>query len=39
MGTASFVELGKNFFSCIHGSKIAIGEVMFLAAVAWVKGG
>ncbi len=39
MGKAFFVEGGKNLFSCVHGSKIAIGEVMFLAAVAWVKGG
>ncbi len=39
MGTAFFVEGGKNFFSCVQGSKKAIGEVMFLAAIAWVKGG
>ena len=39
MGTAFFVEEGKNFFSCVHGSKKATGEVMFLAAIAWVKGG
>ncbi len=38
MGTTFFV-VGKNFFSCVHGSKMAKGEVMFLAAVAWVKGG
>ncbi len=30
---------GGEFFSCVHGSKMAIGEVMFLAYVAWVKGG
>ncbi len=39
MGTTFFVEGGKNFFSCVHGSKMAIGKVMFLAAVALVKGG
>ncbi len=27
---------GKNFLSCVYGSKI--GEVMSLAAIAWVKG-
>ncbi len=32
MGTTFFVEGVKNFFSCVHGSKMAIGEVMFLAA-------
>ncbi len=30
---------GEDFFSCVHGSKMAIGEVMFLAAIAWVKRG
>ncbi len=40
MGTAFFVEEGgKNFFSCVHGSKMALGEVMFLAVIAWVKRG
>ncbi len=39
MGTAFFIEGGKNFFSCVHGSKMATGEVMFLAAIAWVKRG
>ena len=39
MGTTFFVEGVKNFFSCVHGSKMAIGEVMFLAAIAWVKKG
>ena len=39
MGTTFFVEGGKKFFSCVHGSKMAIGEVMLLAAIAWVKGG
>ncbi len=39
MGTAFFVEGGKKFFSCVHGSKMAIGEVMFLAAIARVKRG
>ncbi len=34
-----FIEGGENFFPCVHGSKMAIGEVMFLAAVAWMKGG
>ncbi len=39
MGTAFFIEGGKEFFSCVHGSKMAVGEVMFLAAIAWVKRG
>ncbi len=39
MGTAFFVEGGEKFFSCVHGSKMAIGEVMLLAATARVKGG
>ena len=39
IGTTFFVEGVKIFFSCVHGSKIAIGEVMFLAAIAWVKKG
>ena len=39
MGTTFFVEGVEDFFSCVHGSKIAIGEVMFLAAIAWVKRG
>ncbi len=39
MGTTFFVEGVKNFFSCVHGSKMVIGEVMFLAAIAWVKMG
>ncbi len=39
MGTTFFVEGVKNFFSCVHGSKMATGEVMFLAAIAWVKRG
>ncbi len=39
MGTAFLIEGGKNFFSCVHGSKMAIGEVIFLAAIAWVKEG
>ncbi len=39
MGTTFFVEGVKDFFSCVHGSKMAIGEVMFLAAIAWVKRG
>ncbi len=39
MGTTFFVEGVKKFFSCVHGSKMAIGEVMFLAAIAWVKRG
>ncbi len=39
MGTAFFIEGGKKFFSCVHGSKMAIGEVIFLAAIAWVKEG
>ena len=30
---------GEDFFSFVHGSKMALGEVMFLGAVAWVKGG
>ena len=30
---------GEEFFLCVHGSKKAIGEVMFLAATAWVKRG
>ena len=30
---------GEEFFLCVHGSKMAIGEVMFLAALAWVKRG
>ena len=37
MGTTFFIEGAKNFFSCVHGSKIARGEVMFLAAIAWMK--
>ena len=39
MGTTFFVGGVKNFFPCVHGSKMAIGEVMFLAAIAWVKRG
>ncbi len=39
MGITFFVEGVKNFFSCVHGSKMAKGEVMFLAAIAWVKRG
>ncbi len=39
MGTTFFIEGMNNFFSCVHGSKMAIGEVMFLAAIAWVKRG
>ena len=39
MGTAYFTEGVKNLFSCVHGSEMAIGEVMFLAAIAWVKRG
>ena len=38
-GHRFFRRGGKNFFPCVHGSKMAIGEVMFLAALAWVKGG
>ncbi len=37
MGTTFFVE-GVKIFLCLHWSKIAIGEVMFLAAIVWVKG-
>ncbi len=37
MGTTFFIEGANNFFSCVHGSKIARGEVMFLAAIAWMK--
>ncbi len=37
-GHRFFRRGGKFFFSCVHGSKKAIEEVMFLAAVAWVKG-
>ncbi len=36
-GTAFFIEGGGRIFLCVHGSKLAIGEVMFLDAVAWVK--
>ena len=39
MGTIFFVKVAKKFFSCVHGSKMLPGEVMFLAAIAWVKGG
>ncbi len=39
MGTTFFVDGVKKNFSCVHGSKMAIGEVMFLSAIAWVKGG
>ncbi len=39
MGTTFFVEGVKNFFPCVHGSEMTIGEVMFLAAIAWVKRG
>ncbi len=39
MGTTFFVEGVNNFFPCVHGSKMAIGEVMFLAAIAWVNRG
>ncbi len=39
MGTAFFAEGGKKKISCVHGSKMATGEVMFFADVAWVKGG
>ncbi len=37
MGTTFFAEGVKNFFPCVHRSKMAIGEVMFFAAIAWVK--
>ncbi len=42
MGTTFFVEEGvkKYMYSIpVYGSKMATGEVMFLVAVAWVKGG
>ncbi len=39
MGTTFFVEGVKNYFPCVHGSKMAKGEVMFLAAIACMKGG
>ncbi len=39
MGTTFFVEGGEDFFHVYMGQKMAIGEVMFLAAIAWVKGG
>ena len=29
----------KNFFSCVHRSKMLPGDVMFLAAMAWMKEG
>ncbi len=38
MGTTFFANGVKIFFSCVHGSKRALGEVMFLAALDWVKG-
>ncbi len=39
-GHRFFVEGGgAEFFSCVNGSKMAIGEVMFFAAVAGVKRG
>ncbi len=39
MGTTFLVEGVKNFFTCVHGSKMALEEVLCLAAVARVKGG
>ncbi len=39
MGITFFIEGAKIFLICVHGSIMALGEVMFLAAVAWVKGG
>ncbi len=30
---------GTMFFLCVHGKKMSPGEVIFLAAIAWVKGG
>ena len=49
MGMASSVSIthghhffcrgGEEFFLCVHGSEMAIGKVMFLTAIAWVKGG
>ncbi len=39
MATAFFTEGVKNFFSCVNGSEMAIGEVKFLADIAWVKRG
>ena len=40
MGTAFFAGSGGEYiFSCVvHGSKMISGEVMFLAAVAWMEG-
>ncbi len=37
MGTTFFVEGVKNFFSFVHGSKMAIGEVMFLQMCQAIK--
>ena len=38
-GRHFFRRGGEDFFPFVHGSKMAIGEVMFLAAIAWVKRG
>ncbi len=34
-----FCRGGEKIVSCVHGSKMAIEEAMFLAAIAWVKRG
>ncbi len=39
MGTAFSVEGGGELFVCVHGSKMTVGEVMFLAVKASVKRG
>ena len=38
-GHGFFHRGGEYIFSCVHGSKVAIGEVMFLAAIAVKRGG
>ncbi len=39
MGTTLSIEGVEIFISFVHGSKMVLGKVKFLAAVAWVKGG